>query len=62
VDDYYDITVENAHSAITAASAKSVPWTGVTGRPGEATTSTAGLMSASDKTKLNGLENYSLTK
>lgn len=35
-----------------------VPWTDTT--YGEATTSTAGLMSASDKTKINGLSNYSL--
>lgn len=37
-----------------------VPWTDTNTTYGEATTSTAGLMSASDKTKINGLSNYSL--
>nr|DAY18988.1 MAG TPA: Head fiber protein [Caudoviricetes sp.] len=37
-----------------------VPWTDTNTTYGEATTSTAGLMSAFDKTKINGLSNYSL--
>lgn len=37
-----------------------VPWTDTNTTYNEATTSTAGLMSAADKTKLNGLNNYSL--
>lgn len=37
-----------------------VPWTDTNTTYSEATTSTAGLMSAADKTKLNGLNNYSL--
>lgn len=37
-----------------------VPWTDTNTTYSEATTSTAGLMSASDKTKINGLSNYSL--
>lgn len=37
-----------------------VPWTDTNTTYNEATTSAAGLMSAADKTKLNGLNNYSL--
>lgn len=37
-----------------------VPWVDTNTTYGEATTSTAGLMSASDKTKINRLSNYSL--
>ena len=43
-----------ASSAATADSASSVPWSGVTNKV-DATTSAAGLMSAADKIKLNGI-------
>lgn len=49
---------EDGYEEYTAGSATSVPWSGVTGKPGNATTSTDGLMSAADKTKLDGLQNY----
>lgn len=38
-----------------AESADSVPWSGVEGRPGNATTTADGLMTAADKAKLNGI-------
>ena len=49
---------EDGYEPYTAGSATSVPWSGVTGKPGNATTNTDGFMSAADKTKLDGLENY----
>lgn len=51
----YKIQVDDSGNAFV-----NVPWTDTNTTYGEATTSTAGLMSASDKTKLNGLSNYSL--
>lgn len=39
----------------TTGSAGSVAWTGVTGKPGNATTSVDGFMSSADKTKLDGV-------
>lgn len=41
--------------ATTAGTANSVAWANVDGAPGEASTTAAGLMSATDKTKLNGI-------
>lgn len=41
--------------ATTAGTANSVAWANVDGAPGEASTTAAGLMSAADKTKLNGI-------
>lgn len=49
---------EDGYEEYTAGSATSVPWSGVTGKPGNATTSTDGFMSSADKTKLDSLENY----
>lgn len=49
---------EDGYEEYTAGSATSVPWSGVTGKPGNATASTDGLMSSEDKTKLDSLENY----
>lgn len=40
----------------TVGTAASVPWSGVTGRPSNATQSTAGFMSAADKVKLDSLD------
>ena len=57
VDDT-NLDSEDGYEEYTAGSATSVPWSGVTGKPGNATTSTDGLMSAADKTKLDGLQNY----
>lgn len=48
----------------TVGTAASVPWSGVTGKPSNATTTTAGFMSAADKAKLDGIDpsasNYTL--
>lgn len=41
--------------ATTAGTANSVAWANVDGAPGEASTTTAGFMSADDKTKLNSI-------
>lgn len=46
---------EDGYEPYTAGTATSVPWSGVTGKPGNATTSTDGFMSAVDKTKLDGI-------
>lgn len=49
---------EEGYEPYTAGSATSVPWSGVTGKPENATSSTDGFMSAVDKAKLDSLENY----
>lgn len=46
-----------AATAGTADTAKSVAWGNVSGRPGNATTSAAGFMTAADKSKLNKVGN-----
>lgn len=51
----YKVQVDSSGNAFVA-----VNWTDTNTTYGEATTSTAGLMSASDKTKLDNLTNYSL--
>ena len=66
VKDTDNLANENGYEIYTAGGATSVPWTGVTGKPTEftpsahrhdnATTTIDGFMSASDKTKLNGIE------
>lgn len=52
------LSSEDGYEVYTAGSATSVPWSGVTGKPGNATTSKDGFMSSADKTKLDSLENY----
>lgn len=59
------LSADDGYIVYTAGSASSVPWSGVTGKPASftpsthdhslATTSANGFMSASDKTKLNGI-------
>jgi hypothetical protein len=55
VKDQSQLGTEAGYEVFQAGAAASVPWSGVTDKPGVATTSEDGLMSATDKTKLNGI-------
>lgn len=58
VIDESKLSSEAGYSVYTASTATSVPWSGVTGRPVNATQSKDGFMSSVDKQKLDNIASY----
>ena len=55
IKDDTKLSSEAGYEIYTAGSATTVPWSGVTGKPGNASSSSAGFMSTTDKTKLDSI-------